>query len=570
MKLKQITFALLAGLLLCACKEEDPAVPATTPTTTPNEYTIGDKTASIGSVVKYDWEGYYVFALYEQKGITEIAGNKAMEIYITPSYLGQEVDLTTAMADNNLPVIVDINGINPSTGTLTVTWDAGQKKVLIQLDAEENGTSYSAYYNGVAYMGVGENQYRVDDTINSIGSIVKLDVEGGYNFYVYEQEDIKTLSTDPAPVMELFVAEGAMGSQLDLATTTPEQASLTVTTLADTQWSGSLNVAFTKNGVAITLKAQSQNGVEARANYSGPYATTYVANNPHFTTTVEEVSTEYGAISSVLSQVASGQAGYGFTDIQVTTAEECRNAKVGVWFTVGANAEGTVELDKTADFKFIDYLNNKVYDKTNSEVTGGKITIKKATDGKIYFSLENVTLKRDKTTDITINAEYFGEVIETILSTMLPLPSPGFYYYNQDGKLSTEAPIDKVTCTTNTNGLSVFTFGNTDSTIANLYWSVFNDLKLTISPDFINAGVIDLSALEANTFEIKTTYFTLYSPDNEWKNTPNNGTLEVTRDDAGNYTISLDLQNYYTRNGGDVQGDPRRAVIYYTGAVTEQ
>ncbi len=145
-----------------------------------------------------------------------------------------------------------------------------------------------------------------------------------------------------------------------------------------------------------------------------------------------------------------------------------------------------------------------------------------------------------------------------------------FIYYNQDGIVSTNAPIDKATRTANTKGLFVFTFGNTDSTIANNYYSVFSSLKLIIHPDFINAGVIDLSALEANTFEIKTPYFTLYSPDNAYKGTPNNGTLEVTRDDAGNYTISLDVQNYYTKGESEVQGDPQRAVIYYNGAVTEQ
>ncbi len=568
MKLNKITFALLVSLLLCACQKEESPVTPTPTDSTPNEYTIGDKTAPIGSVVKYDYEEYYVFALYEQKGITEIAEGYAMEIYIKPSVLGQKLDLgvTTESGDASL----SIEGLETPTGTLEVTWDEIQKKVLIQLNAEENGISYTAYYNGVVNMGVGDNQYRIGDKIESISSVVRLDVEGGSNFYLYEQEGITAISTDPAPIMEIFVAETSLGQELNLETIAPEQALLSVATLEATQWSGSLTVSFAgTQGLKVVLKAQSQEGVEVRANYSGAYATTYVANTPHFMTTIEGVPTEYGEISSVLRQIANGQAGYAFTDIQVATPAECRNASVGVWFTVGATTEGTVELNDKSDFKFIDYLNNKTYDKTNSAVESGTVTIKTATDGKVYFSF-NVTLKRYKTTDVTIDAEYFGEVVGVAdLKPMLPPLSPGFYDYNQDGELSTEAPIDEVTCTMK-NGLLEFTFGNTDPNIASLYGNIFGNLKLTISSDFINAGVIDLSQLEPKTFEIRTPYFTLYSPDNEWKNTPNNGILEVARDDAGNYTISLDVQNYYTKGESEVQGDPRRAVIYYKGAVTEK
>ncbi len=572
MKLKQITFALLAGLLLCACKEEDPGIP--TPTTTSNEYTIGDKTATIGSVVKYDYEGYYVFALYEQKGITENAKGQAMEIYINPSVLGQELDLATVTESGD--AFLDIKGIDTPTGTLEVTWDETQSKVLIRLNAEEDGTVYKAYYNGevVTYIDL-QNQYLIGDAVNPIGSVVELKTEeGGHNFYLYEQEGITTLLDNPAPVMEIFVAEDFMSKEIDLATVSPQQASLSVKTWENTQWTGTLTVKpLGTENLNITLKAISQEGVEVRVNYSAKYSTTYVANNPHFTTTAEGVPTEYGAIPSVLRQVASGQAGYAFTDIQVATAKECRDAKVGVWFTVGATTEGTVELDKTADFKFIDYLNNKVYDKTNSEVTGGKITIKKATDGKVYFSLENVTLKRDKAANITIDAEYFGEVIETTdLELVLPLPDPGFYYYNQDGKLNASAPIDVVTCTTNTKGQYEFTFGSSDPDVYISTWP-----KLTVSPDLVNAGVIDCSNLPINSFKIVYNTFQLESlSDNEYKNpyiaVPTNGTLEITRDDAGNYTINFDMQNYYIKSsyGSDVQGDPSRLVIYYTGAVTEQ
>ncbi len=530
-----------------------------------NQYLLNDVIKSIGSVVKYDYDTWTVFALYEQEGITDVATTAPIELYIAPSSLNKVIDLATIAPEE---VFISMQGITQPSGTLEVVWDETQETVTILLNAKENDTLLKAHYNGKvsSYVEL-NNQYLVNGEINPINSVVMLEVEGGYQFGVYEQANVSDFSTTPA--IELFIATASMGQKLDLATLTAEQATLSLAGTEVSQLTGTLKVNFAEKGkpFAIELEAKNQEGTPLRANYSGEYATTYVAQNPHFT--VNE--TAYGAITSVLRKTEGGKTNFAFADNSATTAEACLNAHVGVWFAL-TPYKGEIDASQATSFIFIDYDNNKVYDSSNSNIKEGTITTLQATDGKVYISM-NVTLDNG----IVIDAEYFGEATDvTDLTAMLPAKEYGFYYYNSDGTEATSAVINKVTCKTNYSGMLEITFGNTDSNVANL---VSTWPKLTISPDLVNQGVIDCSNLPNNSFSIRYGDFQIDAPSgtskDKYVHLANNGTLEVSKDDAGNYKISFDMKNKYLKyvESDDAyveQGDNSRLVITYEGAVIEQ
>ena len=82
--------------------------------------------------------------------------------------------------------------------------------------------------------------------------------------------------------------------------------------------------------------------------------------------------------------------------------------------------------------------------------------------------------------------------------------------------------------------------------------SKFSSEKVTLQVDekFINAGTINLAELkDGDNFQVKYSDVQLYSPDAKYggfNNTPDNGTLSIKKDAAGNYEISLDVVNTYT------------------------
>ena len=58
-----------------------------------------------------------------------------------------------------------------------------------------------------------------------------------------------------------------------------------------------------------------------------------------------------------------------------------------------------------------------------------------------------------------------------------------------------------------------------------------------------------------------------YAASHGYGNIPNNGTLTITKDESGNYTISLDVRNKYSNNYTENGGDNTRLVLDFKGSV---
>ncbi len=544
-----------------------------------NQYAINDDIKTIGSVVKYTYESWYILALYEQEGITEPLTDisPAIEIYIAPTSLGKTLDLATITTDEAAILVSNSNiATNSLTGSLTVILDENQQVATIQLESKTTDeTSLRAQYCGnyTNYIEL-QNQFLIGDAIPAnvfpIGQVYMIEDESNYQFYILHKDKNSRQATDT--IFVITIEPSAMGQELDLATT--NQASVSCKWADVAQLSGTINVKFgrTNETVEITLDAINSQGHHLCANYSGLYGIKYVAKNPHFTVTSQEgMTTEYGAIATLLRKAEGGTTNFAFADNGATTAAGCTSAQVGVWFAL-APYQGEVDATQIASFTFIDYTNNKVYDSTTSNIESGIITTKIDSDGYVYIAMD-VTLNND----INISAEYYGTPIDVDdLTPMLPAKESGFYYYDGSGKLTASAIINKVTCKTNTKGQLEFKFGTTDTNSTTYTWP-----ELTISPDFVNAGTIDCSNLPLNSFKLKYQSFQMESASgNEYKDpyihVPTNGTLSVSKDDAGNYTISFDMIDEYTKgpiekpNDEDIMGSKYRLVITYQGAVIEQ
>ncbi len=537
-----------------------------------NQFAINDEIKSIGSVVKYNYENWIVFALYEEEGITEVSTTAPIELFLAPSALNKPIDLSVALSAEE--AFISMSQLVQPTGTLEVIWDEKQGVVSIQLDAQENDTHVKAHYNGPAATYVElNNEYLIDGNIEQIGRVVMVEEENRYHFYILDFESISTTEAD----IDIIIDASAMGQELDLATT--EQASVSIHRITDYQLNeGTLLIKFGRNNETIDIVLNSKGPGEntVRANYSGSYGTFFWVKNPHFTVTTQEgVTTEYGEFTSILRKTEGGKTHFAFADNNSYTPADCTSAQAGVWFSL-VPYQGEVDATQIASFTFIDYVNNKVYDDTNSKVASGTITTKKATTGEVYMAMD-VTLSNG----INISAEYYGKAIDVDdLTPMLPAKEYGFYWYNGDGVETASAVINSVTCKTNTKGLLEFTFGNTDpGANTSGTWP-----KLTISPEIINQGAIDCSNASLNAFSIRYNSFQMDAPSgNEYKDpyihVPTNGTLEVSKDDAGNYSIALDMIDEYTMgpvpegekpNSEDIQGSHYRLVINYKGAVAEK
>ena len=82
-----------------------------------------------------------------------------------------------------------------------------------------------------------------------------------------------------------------------------------------------------------------------------------------------------------------------------------------------------------------------------------------------------------------------------------------------------------------------------------------------------NAGQIDLSALEPNTWKFDFSGIQLYSPDNEYMPSPNNGTLTVNHNnETGEYEIRLEVKDLYPSTwGSGTAGTGKTVKLYYKG-----
>ena len=281
---------------------------------------------------------------------------------------------------------------------------------------------------------------------------------------------------------------------------------------------------------------------------------------------MNDVKTYDVASALVLNPATTGAATtFAFGDVEATTADGLLAGKIGVAVSISASKlyNGTIDLAADADsytLKYIDYATRVTYEK----VKAGTITTAKDKDGKLYIKI-NATFDDNR----TIELEYYGATtsVESLDGMTPAVVSNSYKLYNPDGSILINQDICKVLFKQKSNIYTFYLYGGKFS-------SKYSSEKVTLQVDesFINAGTINLAELkDGDNFQVKYSDVQLYSPDAKYSgfnNTPDNGTLSIKKDAAGNYEISLDVVNTYTnKNTPNGAGNKERLVFNYSGEV---
>lgn len=408
------------------------------------------------------------------------------------------------------------------------------------------------------------NQWAYNDNVKDLSKVTMLDANGSYEFALYGSD------SDTKPVFELTIPQSLMGHEITLGADDAQDVKVAYNGETP-KLTGTLKASFGKfkKNVTITLDAETADYSDLRCKWTSAFTQIYSATNSIKTTNVNDVKT-YGVASAlVLNPATVGAATtFAFGDVKATTADGLLAGKIGVAVSISASKlyNGTIDLAADADsytLKYIDYATRVTYEK----VKAGTITTAQDKDGKLYIKI-NATFDDNR----TIELEYYGATttVESLDGMIPAVVSNSYKYYNADGDVAINRTIDKCYFK-EYKGNTTFYFipkdgSKTDSS---------NRVELKVSTDLINAGEIQLASLAANTstsvFDLKlnSSYMLLqsYAASHGYGNIPNNGTLTITKDESGNYTISLDVRNKYSNNYTENGGDNTRLVLDFKGSV---
>lgn len=405
------------------------------------------------------------------------------------------------------------------------------------------------------------NQWAYNDDVKDLSKVTMLDANGSYVFALYGSD------SDTKPVFELTIPQSLMGQKITLGSDDAQDVKVAYNGETP-KLTGTLQARFGKfkKNVTISLEAETADYSDLRCQWNSAFTQIYSATNSIKTTNVNDVKTYDVASALVLNPATVGAATtFAFGDVKATTADGLLAGKIGVAVSISASKlyNGTINLAADADsytLKYIDYATRVTYEK----VKAGTITTAKDKDGKLYIKI-NATFDDNR----TIELEYYGATtaVESLDGMTPAVVSNSYKLYNPDGSPLINKDICKVLFKQKNNIYTFYLYGGEFS-------SKYSGEKVTLQVDesFINAGTINLAELkDGDNFQVKYSDVQLYSPDAKYggfNNTPDNGTLSIKKDAAGNYEISLDVVNTYTNamtpNGA---GNKERLVFNYNGAV---
>lgn len=405
------------------------------------------------------------------------------------------------------------------------------------------------------------NQWAYNDNMKDLSKVTMLDANGSYEFALYGSDN------DTKPVFELTIPQNLMGQEIMLGSDDAQDVKVAYNGETP-KLTGTLKAYFdkSKKNVTITLEAETADYSDLRCKWTNSaFTQIYSATNSIKTTNVNDVKTYDVASALVLNPATVGAATtFAFGDVEATTADGLLAGKIGVAVSISASKlyNGTIDLAADADsytLKYIDYATRVTYEK----VKAGTITTAKDKDGKLYIKI-NATFDDNR----TIELEYYGATtsVESLEGMTPAVVSNSYKLYNPDGSILINQDICKVLFKQKNNIYTFYLYGGEFS-------SKYGErVTLQVDESFINAGTINLAELkDGDNFQVKYSDVQLYSPDAKYggfNNTPDNGTLSIKKDAAGNYEISLDVVNTYTnKNTPNGAGNKERLVFNYNGAV---
>ena len=415
-------------------------------------------------------------------------------------------------------------------------------------------------------------QYDIDGQLHDIASVLewKLGTDDTYTNYLIYPETT-TAPQDVTP-LSIRIANDKVGTEIDLATAGTDDVEIVCPELGETEsMSGTLKVAKDRLGSTLTISLDATvNGKMLAAAYKGSFAKGYYSSN-HYTFTPYNSEDESGDVTSVfrVDDATGTFSEFCFGSLDAATPDGLTSGNYAVIFQLPTSMVkngGTIDLKESADsykLRFIDFKNNKSY--TSDELTTGSITFH--TQGsKVYFDLDATLVN-----GVSVTAEFYGATIAaTTFESIIPAAgvANGIRIYDADGETVT---YDKQIGTLKVRDKSIgggqeglwlyFLPEDETSTSDQLLVPL-----VKINKNLINAGETDLTEAEAYTYAIKFKDFQLQSPDNEWVNVGQKGTIEVSQD-GDNYTINITVYNKY-KGPYATGGDGTILMIQYTGAGT--
>lgn len=409
-----------------------------------------------------------------------------------------------------------------------------------------------------------DNEYDFNTAVTPITAVTEVRSTQGLTYRIDDATQEGALSVS-------IPADG-LGTAYDLSTAAARGVKL--------QWAGtdlseglagSLRVQKDKSGKFLTLTLEaSWQGNTLRVGFSGTYAVAYTASG-RFTVTPAEGAAYKGRMASVftMTEGTGGTRHFAFGPVDTTSPADMLGGDCVVWFSVSAAklGAGTFSVTDAAGsymLRLIDYKRQTV----TEALTGTTGTITTALDpegtGGTYYIALDLTLQ-DGT---RIVADYFGSTTTVASLDDLYFERPAensLVITNDVGDETTRVPL--VGMQVRESGIFTYFYfmKQADDDPDDSFLTPMVKVKTAL----IDAGEIDLAAAEARTWEVKYQAFQLSSQDNEYMNKVNDGTLSVSRNDDGTYSIYLYLLDSYITPWGGTSGGTQNALnILYEGPAS--
>lgn len=401
------------------------------------------------------------------------------------------------------------------------------------------------------------NQLAFNDDIVDIDKVTMLQKADASVFAVY------TVGADE-PALRINMPQQLLGTTVELGSDDAQGVEV-VYNGEPVKLNGTLEVRLNKGNAIITLEAETEDYSDLRCKYSKAYTQVYQASNA-FNVTTATTSNDYTIASALqLNPTATGASTtFAFGDATATTAQGLLEGKAAVAVSIVPSKlyQGTIDMAADADsytFKYIDYATRNVYEK----VKAGTITTAQDSEGKLYIKLE-ATMDDGS----TVSLDYYGATTEVeSLDDMIPaaVSENGYKYYNSDGDVNMNKTLG-------TSYLDEYKGNYTFYFVPEGETKYSSDkVTLKVSSDLINAGEISIADLnDTAIFDLKFKSIGLQSTaaGHGYGNTPNNGTLSISKSDDGVYTVSLDITNLYKSQwGSNIAGDNTRLVLNFNGTL---
>ncbi len=413
------------------------------------------------------------------------------------------------------------------------------------------------------------NQIAYDDNIADIDQATLLAKGGRYVVTLSVPEIDITSDATGQDISSLAISlpKDSMGQQLTL-TADSGSAVAVYYNGEPVAVNGTLQVRFGRSGtIAVTLESETDHYLDLRCHYAGTYAEQYQGDNIITVAKGETLSQAAVASAFTVKPATTGAATlFAFGDAEVSVSDSLAYGTKAVVLGVSALKLYGDTIDMAADpdsysFQYIDYEKREAYDK----VTAGKIVTRQDAAGNVYV---NIVATLDDGRQVTV--DYYGPVTEAdTLGNIIPqaVADNQYKYYNSDGDLSVDRQLGTSYIKAKSGNTTFYLVPEGESKSSSYR------VQLQVSDDLINAGELDLAnlgqtAIFSLRFDLGGIQLTSYASGHGYGNTPDNGTMTITKSDDDVYDIQLDVYNHYV-GPWSTGGDNTHLVLHYTGTFEQ-